>query len=234
MIKNSILLCTFNEAKYIEDTILHLEESIPHLEIIIVDDDSTDNTLTIVKNLKTSCSLKVISRNKIQGLGSAFQRALIESQGENIGWIDTNMGELANKFPLMIEELKSNDLILLSRYVEGGSDERIFIRVFCSKLINFFCRLILSNKIRDYTSSIFIMKRNVLNETTLLGYGHGDFFIEFLYSVLKKDFQIKEIPYKQKADEVDGGTKTSPNLLKFFILGFFYFLRVLLTRFRRD
>ena len=144
------------------------------------------------------------------------------------------MGELANKFPLMIEELKSNDLILLSRYVEGGSDERIFIRVFCSKLINFFCRLILSNKIRDYTSSIFIMKRNVLNETTLLGYGHGDFFIEFLYSVLKKNFQIKEIPYKQKADEDDGGTKTSPNLLKFFILGFFYFLRVLLTRFRRD
>jgi glycosyltransferase involved in cell wall biosynthesis len=234
MIKNSILLCTFNEAKYIEDTILHLEKSIPHLEIIIVDDASTDNTLNIIKNLKTSCNLKVINRNKIQGLGSAFQRALIESQGENIGWIDTNMGELANKFPLMIEELKSNDLILLSRYVEGGSDERIFIRVFCSKLINFFCRLILSNKIRDYTSSIFIMKRNVLNETTLLGYGHGDFFIEFLYSVLKKNFQIKEIPYKQKADEDDGGTKTSPNLLKFFILGFFYFLRVLLTRFRRD
>ena len=234
MIKNSILLCTYNEAKYIEDTILHLEKSIPHLEIIIVDDASTDNTLNIIKNLKTSCNLKVINRNKIQGLGSAFQRALIESQGENIGWIDTNMGELANKFPLMIEELKSNDLILLSRYVEGGSDERIFIRVFCSKLINFFCRLILSNKIRDYTSSIFIMKRNVLNETTLLGYGHGDFFIEFLYSVLKKNFQIKEIPYKQKADEDDGGTKTSPNLLKFFILGFFYFLRVLLTRFRRD
>jgi len=234
MIKNSILLCTFNEAKYIEDTILHLEKSIPHLEIIIVDDASTDNTLNIIKNLKTSCNLKVINRNKIQGLGSAFQRALIESQGENIGWIDTNMGELASKFPLMIEELKSNDLILLSRYVEGGSDERIFIRVFCSKLINFFCRLILSNKIRDYTSSIFIMKRNVLNETTLLGYGHGDFFIEFLYSVLKKNFQIKEIPYKQKADEDDGGTKTSPNLLKFFILGFFYFLRVLLTRFRRD
>ena len=30
------------------------------------------------------------------------------------------------------------------------------------------------------------MKREVLNETTLLGYGHGDFFIEFLYSVIKK------------------------------------------------
>ncbi len=234
MIKNSILLCTYNEAKYIKETILNLEKFIPDLEIIIVDDASTDDTLTIIQNIKTNCVLKVITRRKTQGLGSAFQRAMIESQGENVGWIDTNMGELAEKFPLMINELKNNDLILLSRYIHGGSDERVFIRVFCSKLINFFCRLILSNKIMDYTSSIFIMKRTVLNETSLLGYGHGDFFIEFLFNVINKDFLIKEIPYKQRVDDEEDSTKTSPNLLKFFILGFFYFIRVLLTRFRRN
>ena len=45
---------------------------------------------------------------------------------------------------------------------------------------------------------------------------------------------IKEIPYNQKADEEEGNTKTSPNLIKFFLLGFFYCLRVLITRFRRN
>jgi len=234
MIKNSILLCTFNEAKYIKNTILNLEKFIPDLEIIVVHDSSTDNTLSIIQSLKTKCILKIINRSKSKGLGSAFQRALIESKGENIGWIDTNMGELAESFPEMIDNLENHDLILLSRYVEGGSDERIFIRVFCSKLINIFCRLILSNKIKDYTSSIFIMKRKVLNETSVLGYGHGDFFIEFLYSVIKKGFSIREIPYMQKKDEEDGNTTTSPNLFRFFILGFFYFLRVLITRFRRN
>tara|TARA_B110000967_G_C18673783_1_gene454460 strand:+ start:115 stop:819 length:705 start_codon:yes stop_codon:yes gene_type:complete len=234
MIKNSILLCTYNEAQYIENTVLNLDRSIPDLEIIIVNDASQDNTLSIIQKLKTNCELKVINRTKSKGLGTAFQRALIESRGKNIGWIDTNMGELADLFPSMISELEKNDLILLSRYVPGGSDERIFIRVFCSKLINFFCRLILSKKIQDYTSSIFIMKRSVLNESSLLGYGHGDFFIEFLYSVIKKGFSIKEIPYKQKIDDEDASTSTSPNLLKFFILGFFYFLRVLITRFRRN
>tara|TARA_B100000767_G_C19673435_1_gene496277 strand:+ start:204 stop:908 length:705 start_codon:yes stop_codon:yes gene_type:complete len=234
MIKNSILLCTFNEAKYIEDTIQKLKKAIPDVEIIIVDDKSTDNTLAIIQNLKDQDNIKVISRTKTQGLGSAFQRALIESQGENIGWLDTNMSELASSFPKMINELKNYDLILLSRYIEGGSDERIFIRVFCSKLINFFCRLILSNKIKDYTSSIFIMKRSVLNETTILGYGHGEFFIEYLYAVIKKKFSIKEIPYNQKKDSDEENTNTSPNLLRFFILGFFYFLRVIITRFRRN
>lgn len=234
MIKNSILLCTFNEAKYIKNTILNLERSIPNLEIIVVNDASTDNTLSIIQNLQTKCILKIINRSKTKGLGSAFQRALIESQGENIGWIDTNMGELAETFPKMIEKLKDHDLILLSRYIKGGSDDRIFIRVFCSKLINIFCRFILSNKIKDYTSSIFIMKRKVLNETSVLGYGHGDFFIEFLYSVIKKGFSVNEIPYIQKKDDEDGNTTTSPSLFRFFILGYFYFLRVIITRFRRN
>ena len=40
------------------------------------------------------------------------------------------MGELAELFPKMINQLQKYDLILLSRYVDGGSDERIFIRVF--------------------------------------------------------------------------------------------------------
>ena len=234
MIKNSILLCTYNEESYIEDTILLLKKFIPHLEIIIVDDNSSDKTISIVRNLTNIDNLKVIQRKKAKGLGSAFQRALIESQGDNIGWIDTNMGDLAQLFPEMIDNLKNNDLVLLSRYVEGGSDERIPIRVFCSKLINFFCRMILSKKIKDYTSSIFIMKRSVLNETVLLGYGHGDFFIEFLYSAIKKELIIKEIPYIQKKDDDVSNTNTSPNILRFFTLGFFYFIRVLITRFRRD
>ena len=233
MIKNSILLCTFNEGKYIKDTILSLKKNIQDLEIIIVDDASSDETISIINSLNSIENLKIIQRTKTSGLGSAFQRAVIESQGENIGWIDTNMGSLAEKFPVMIEELKNSDLVLLSRYVDGGSDERVFIRVFCSKLINYFCRLILSNKIKDYTSSIFIMKRSILNEAVLLGYGHGDFFIEFLYSIIKKNFIVKEVPYKQKKDDDDVDSNTSPNLPRFFVLGFFYFTRIIITKFRR-
>ena len=47
-------------------------------------------------------------------------------------------------------------------------------------------------------------------------------------------FRVKEIPYKQKVDDEEENTKTSPNLFKFFLLGFFYFIRVLITRFRRN
>ena len=50
--KTSIILCTYNEANYIEHTISELEKNIPNLEIVIVDALSTDGTVEIIKILK--------------------------------------------------------------------------------------------------------------------------------------------------------------------------------------
>ena len=49
--KTSIILCTYNEANYIKPTILELEKNIQNLELIIIDDSSTDGTMNIVNEL---------------------------------------------------------------------------------------------------------------------------------------------------------------------------------------
>ena len=232
--KTSIILCTYNEAKHIELTISELEKYIPNLEIVIVDDCSSDGTVEILEKLNHNNKYKIVFRKKSRSLASAFVRGLTETTGDNIGWVDTNMGELAPKFTEMIEELKSNnDLILMSRFVEGGGDERIFIRSFCSKYFNLLCRIILRTSIKDFTSSIFVMKRKILDEVTFLGYGHGEFFLEFLYNVHQKGFKIKEIPYIQKKDIDIENSKSSPNLIKFFYLGLLYIFRIFATLIRR-
>ena len=232
--KASIILCTYNEANHIENAISELEKNIPDLEIVIVDDSSSDGTIEIIERLNKNNKYKVIFRKKSRNLASAFVRGLTETTGANIGWIDTNMGELASKFPEMGNELKSNnDLILMSRYVKGGGDNRIFVRAFCSKYFNILCRLILRSPIKDFTSSIFLMKRKVLDEVTFLGYGHGDFFLEFLYNVHQKGFKIKEIPYIQKKDQDISSSKSSPNLIKFLWLGFSYVVRIFSTLIRK-
>ena len=232
--KASIILCTYNEANHIEKAISELEKNIPDLEIVIVDDSSSDGTIEIIERLNKNNKYKVIFRKKSRNLASAFVRGLMETTGVNIGWIDTNMGELASKFPEMSNELKSdNDLILMSRYVKGGGDNRIFVRAFCSKYFNILCRIIFRIPIKDFTSSIFLMKRKILDEVTFLGYGHGDFFLEFLFNVHQKGFKIKEIPYVQKKDDDNTNSKSSPNLIKFFYLGFLYILRIFVSLIRR-
>ena len=232
--KTSIVLSTYNEANYIENIIFELEKNIPDLEIVIVDDSSSDGTIEIIKKLNQNNKYKVVFRKKSRNLASAFVRGLTETTADYIGWIDTNMGELASRFPEMIKELESdNDLILMSRFVEGGGDNRIFIRAFCSKYFNILCQFIFRIPIKDFTSSIFLMKRKILDEVTFLGYGHGEFFLEFLYNVHQKGFKVKEIPYIQKKDENISNSKSAPNLIKFFYLGFLYILRIFATLIRR-
>ena len=233
--KTSIILCTYNEANHVENAISELEKYIPNLELVIVDDNSSDGTAEIIKRLNVSNKFKAIFRKKNRGLASAFVRGLIETTGDNIGWIDTNMGEVAPKFIEMTEELKlDNDLVILSRYISGGGDQRNLIRVLCSKYFNILCRIVLTSSIKDFTSSIFLMKRQIINEVTFLGYGHGEFFIEFLHKVHKKGFKIKEIPYVQKRDQDLTNSKSAPNLAKFFYLGFIYILRIFSSIMRRD
>ena len=80
----------------------------------------------------------------------------------------------------MIKELEAgNDLIILSRYIEGGGDKRVLTRSLGSKYFNMFSRILLRIPIKDLTNSVFLMKRKVMDEVTFLGYGHGEFFLEF-------------------------------------------------------
>ena len=230
----SIILCTYNEVKYVEKTISELKKNVPNLELVIVDDFSSDGTVEILKKINDKNKNKVIFRKNSRSLASAFVRGIIDTTGDYIGWLDTNMSELAPRFNEMIDELESgNDLIILSRFIEGGGDNRIFLRAFCSKYFNILCRIIFRIPIKDFTSSIFLMKREILDEVTFLGYGYGDFFLEFLYNVHKKGFKIKEIPYVQKKDEDDSNSKSTPNLFKFSYLGFMYILRIFVTLMRR-
>ena len=132
-----MILCSYNEANYIKNTISELEKNIQNLELVIVDDNSTDDTKEIINQLNHDNRIKIIFRKKSKGLASAFLRGIVETTGDYIGWLDTNMSELAPKFNEMIAELKTgNDLIILSRYIDGGEDRRILLRSLGSKYFN--------------------------------------------------------------------------------------------------
>ncbi len=228
--KISIILSTYNEAAIIEESIDKIFTTIKNVEVVVVDDNSTDGTLKIINSIENK-NLKVYSR-KSRGLASAFLLGMINTNGDYVGWTDSNMPQLTYHFNEMINKLDSYDVILLSRYIEGGGDQRSKMRILSSKIINFICRLVLGSGIKDYTSSIFIMKRNVLIHGVPIAYGHGEFFIEFLYKIKKNGMKIYELPYVQPPDLE--GSKTASSVIRFFTLGLSYLLRILIIRFRKN
>ena len=225
MSKNvSIILSTYNEKVSIEFTISELIKHLPGVEIIVVDDNSPDGTFEILKKINYE-KLKIYSRKKTKGLASAFLLGLINARGEIVGWVDSNMGQVVERFPEMLNKLNENDIVILSRYIPGGVDKRNKFRVIVSLLLNKFTKFILRSKINDLSSGIFLMKRKVLNDVVPVAKGHGEFMVEFLYRAEKKGNKILEIPYVHPID-LEGNSKSFPNIGKFIQFGFFYFVRI--------
>ena len=228
--KISIILSTYNEASIIKTTVNEIFSNLENSEIILVDDNSIDGTIDKLKDIQNK-NLKIFSR-KSRGLASAFLLGMINTSGDYIGWTDSNMPQLIPHFKEMVKKLETYDVVLLSRYVDGGGDKRSNMRILSSKIINSVCRIFLGSEIKDYTSSIFLMKKEVLNYGVPIAYGHGEFFIEFLYKIKQNGVKICEIPYVQPPDEV--GSKTASSLIRFFTLGWIYLMRILITRFRKN
>ena len=61
-LKTSIILCTYNESKYIENTIKNLNSNLTNLELVIVDDNSSDGTVDIIKKVNKDNKYKTIFR----------------------------------------------------------------------------------------------------------------------------------------------------------------------------
>ena len=230
----SIILCTFNEVNHIEKCLDLIKKNLNNVQVIIVDDNSSDGTIKKLDQLKYKFFFELYVRKKVRGLATAQKFGFSKATGDYVGTVDVNSKDQLLYFKDLIDRLdKGYDIAVLSRYVAGGGDERAFIRSLTSLAINKVGKFFLRISFNDFTSGIFIMKRELLLETENVISGYAEWFIEFIYILDKKNFKIFELPYVQTKDDKSIKSKSYPNLVKFFYLGLKYLLRILLTLIRR-
>jgi hypothetical protein len=101
----SVIIPVYNQ----EDLIKRCIESIPSgLEIIVVDDCSTDNTREVVKQYK---NVKLICNKENKGVGYTFNQGLDNATGDYIVRIDSDDYFYTGQFNHMLEELDGTDMI---------------------------------------------------------------------------------------------------------------------------
>lgn len=226
----SIILATYNEGENIQDMISAIFAALPNpVEVIVVDDNSPDQTWKIASEMGDP-RVKVVRRVKARGLASAINRGLIESRGEIIGWMDADLCHPPAMLPAMLEQLHSNDIVIGSRYVPGGKDDRDSSRVWSSRLVNRMAAFVLDYGIRDYDSGFILMHRAVLDAVSLNPSGYGAYFIEFIHACCRKGFKITELPYTF-TERTRGVSKSNVNIMQFGLAGLGYLTRILKTRF---
>src|SRR2546422_5428130 len=122
----SIVLATYNERDAIEATVKSLLAEAPEpMEIIVVDDDSPDSTWRVVESLALA-NVKVIRRIATRGLASAFNRGIIESRGDYVGWMDADMSMPPSVIPRMYRMLVDDgyDIVIGSRHAPARGGQR--------------------------------------------------------------------------------------------------------------
>ncbi|SHH30705.1 glycosyltransferase [Thermosipho atlanticus] len=88
----SVIIPTWNEEEVIENTIRTVENSsYKNIEIIVIDDNSTDNTFNIAKNLENEFSnLKVLLKKGRKGKPQSINEAMEIAKGDIILLIDAD------------------------------------------------------------------------------------------------------------------------------------------------
>lgn len=229
----SVILPTYNERENIGNLIESILNNVQlPIEIIVVDDDSPDRTWEIVEEMsKVNKNIKSLRRLKERGLASAIKDGISFAEGEKIILMDADFSMPPDILMQMVNHLDNFDIVVGSRYVEGGDDLRdCGFRVFCSRIFNLSVSYLLNSAIKDLTSGFLVFKRTAIDLASLKGQ-YGEYCIELLYRSQKAGLNIIELPYNCTSRK-EGLTKTSPNVFKFIQYGILYIIFVLKLRFK--
>ena len=226
----SVIMATYNEKENIRESIKTIFSIIPEpVEVIVVDDNSPDGTWKLVEELSDP-RVTLIRRTRTRGLASAVLRGIVESRGSIVCWWDADMPKCVERVPDMLRALESCDVVIASRYVEGGEDARDPVRATTSRWLNRMATLVLGHGVRDYDSGVVLLRRSVLDSALPSPTGFGEYFIEFVYTCCRKGLRVMEVPYSLTERE-KGISKSNPTPLRFLQLGFAYGLQIWKARF---
>ncbi len=190
----SIIVPTYNEAKnlplLVEEIFSVIDKTQIDLELIIVDDNSPDNTWQIAEELSKKFPIKVVRRAGKLGLGSAVREGFSHSDRPFLGVMDADLSHDPKNINEMVGLLKEYDVVLGSRFIKGSAVEQWkWWRKIISEVGVMVTRLLTG--VKDPLSGFFFLKREVIDGIPLNTVGY-----KILLEILVKGKQagVKEVP----------------------------------------
>lgn len=222
-----VIIPTYNEIENIESIVRKVFSLPKSFHILIVDDNSPDNTAEKVLQLATEFEGKLFleKRQKKAGLGTAyihgFRWALARSY-EYVFEMDADFSHNPDDLQKLYDTCSHDgDVAIGSRYITGVNVVNWPLsRVLMSYFASVYVQMITGMKIHDATAGFIGYKRHVLEKINLdrvkfIGYA---FQIEMKYRAYVKKFKIVEVPIIF-TDRTKGHSKMSNSIITEAVLG---------------
>lgn len=218
--KTLIIVPTYNELENLPRLLPEVLSKDSNIDVLIIDDNSPDGTAAFVENeIKKNNRIHLIKRESKQGLGTAYIAGFkyaLQKDYQLIFEMDADFSHDPNEIPKFLEEIKTADVVLGSRYKNGVNVINWPMRrLLLSWFANFYTRLITGMPLHDATGGFKCFKREVLeaiNFEHVKSNGYA-FQIEMNFKAWKKGFRIKEIPIIF-VDRVKGNSKMSKKIVR--------------------
>jgi len=191
-----IYLPAFNEAERVHAVIERLPkklDKITAIQILVVDDGSTDNTAQIAK----SSGAQVVSHNVNKGVGAAFHSAVqyaLEHGANYLVSIDADGQFDSGEITDLIQPLISNnaDLVIGNRFSKGKPNNMVKIKYWGNKWVSTFVGYLCHQKFTDVSCGFRAYNREALLHLNIFGsftYTH-----EVILNLIFQGLRVVELP----------------------------------------
>lgn len=220
--KDIILIPTYNEKENIKVVIPEILNLYPEISVLVIDDNSPDETAKEVKNLMAKYpNVSLLERQNKTGLGDAYkeaiQKVINDKELRSVITMDADGSHDPKYIKDFLREIAEYDLVVGSRYIKGGGVENWeFWRRMLSKFGNLYVNILIGFKIKDLTAGFICARRELLEKIDFSkidssGYAYQIEFKYYCVNILKA--KCKEVPiiFKRRRE---GESKISKQIIR--------------------
>ena len=218
-----MVIPTYNESLNLAWIVGRLREAQPGVDVMVVDDNSPDGTGKIADELAAADpQITVVHRTEKAGLGAAYIngfRVALDAGYDVIGEMDADGSHQPEQLHLLLDSLRSADLVIGSRWVPGGSVVNWpKSREFLSRGGNLYVRLLLGIRVKDATAGYRLFRRTTL-EAIDLGSVRSTGYVfqtDLAYRTVSRGMRLTEVPIefieRERGDSKMSGAVASESL----------------------
>ena len=216
--KTRVLVPTYQELHTLPSIIHRIFETIPNIDVLVIDDNSPDGTGKLADELSQKYSnLKVLHRSQKNGLGSAYVDGFKASLDdyEVLVEMDADGSHDPQDLKRILEEIPKYDCVLGSRWVPGGKVVNWPLsRQILSRGGNLYARKMLGFEIGDSTGGFRAYKTSALRniDLNLIDSQGYCFQVDMVRRLVSQGLKMKEVPITF-TERTIGTSKMSRNIV---------------------
>ncbi len=209
--KLSVVIPAYNEEVYIRaiiDKVTSIKLTNAELEIIVVDDGSTDSTRMILAELEKEKGLIAILKPRNEGKGSALQLGFSKATGDIVIIQDADLEYDPSDYEHLLEPITSGDadVVLGSRFVSPKRRVMGFWHTYGNKFLTFLVNIVTNLNLTDMETCYKVMRKEVAKNLNLKS-KRFNVEPEMVCKFAKAKLRIYEVPIKYHARSYAEGKK---------------------------